>query len=180
MDSFKIHYKDQYAALKLGEFLSKYIMDPSAFFFLGSDKCIADSLGPLSGTMLKNNSTSINIFGTLKHPIHALNLQKYINIINQSEFQNIIAVDSSLSHKSEIGFIEISKGSISPGKGIGKNLPAIGDVAITGNVVSCSKKFNDIYVDVKLELIYEMATIICHGIETAMVISSKPATNKNL
>ena len=38
-----------------------------AIVCIGTDKCIADSLGPLVGTMLTKNNICIDVYGTLEN-----------------------------------------------------------------------------------------------------------------
>ena len=64
--------------MEIAEFLKKYIKPQTIIVCIGTDKCIGDCLGPLVGTLLKENSFPIPIYGTLANPIHALNLEKSI------------------------------------------------------------------------------------------------------
>lgn len=104
---------------------------------IGSDRVIGDCLGPLVGhklsSLLKNSG--IPIYGTLKNPVHAKNLNDTIKKI-RANIQNpyIIALDSSLGTNSHVGCVTLGKGSLHPGIGTGKNLPHVGDIFITGIV----------------------------------------------
>ena len=104
---------------------------------IGSDRVIGDCLGPLVGhklsSLLKNSG--ISVYGTLKKPVHAKNLdatQKKIRASIQNPY--IIALDSSLGTNSHVGFVTLGKGALHPGIGTGKNLTHVGDIFITGIV----------------------------------------------
>jgi len=73
--------------------------------------------------------------GCLSSPIHALNLRQSIyHIKNDIDNPFVIAIDAALGARSHIGRITVSNSPISPGKGVNKKLPAIGDISITGIV----------------------------------------------
>lgn len=140
----------------------------SAIVCIGTDKCIVDSLGPLTGTMLSKENLSIDIYGTLDKPVHALNINDYLKTIKKRNYDKIIAIDACLSNKKGQGVIEVREGAITPGKGIGKMLPEIGNISIIGVVDSAERDFQDLLQDTRLSLIYEMSEVICKGISTAV------------
>lgn len=102
---------------------------------IGTDRATGDCLGPLVGEEMIKFSSRYQVFGTLQSPIHALNIKEAINHI-YAYIPNpfIIAVDASLGDISHIGCVTVSNCPISPGKGVNKKLPAIGDISITGIV----------------------------------------------
>lgn len=102
---------------------------------IGTDRATGDCLGPLVGNQLKTSLPEIPIYGTLENPVHALNLEDTIKTIyleNDNPF--IIAIDASLGIQEHIGYATISNKPLSPGKGVNKKLPAIGNLSITGIV----------------------------------------------
>lgn len=100
---------------------------------IGTDRCIGDSLAPLVGTLLKDTKIKITSYGDLDYPIHAVNMQDRINKINEEHKDSfIIAIDACLGTTENNGSIIICNGPLSPGKGIGKDLPKVGDVSIKG------------------------------------------------
>jgi len=139
-----------------------------AIVCIGTDKCIIDSLGPLVGTMLSKENLDIDIYGTLENPVHAKNLIENIKIIKNKNYDKIIAIDACLSNNKNLGIIEAREGPITPGKGIGKILPEVGDLSIIGIVNSSNKEFHDLVQETRLSLIYEMAEVICEGIVLAV------------
>ena len=78
------------------------------------------------GFLLFSN-IGFKVRGTLKRPIHALNIRKFIKSINLDDYF-VIAIDASAG--SDVGSIIIQKGSLHPGAASGKQLPSIGDIAI--------------------------------------------------
>ena len=168
MNTIEVHYKNSFATMKIGQYLETQMNTNSAIVCIGTDKCIVDSLGPLIGTMLSKENLNIDIYGTLDKPVHAMNINDCMKTINRKNYDKIIAIDACLSNKKNQGVIEVRKGPITPGKGIGKLLPEIGDISIIGVVDSSERDFHDLVQDTRLSLIYEMSEIICKGISIAM------------
>ena len=102
---------------------------------IGTDRATGDCLGPLVGDYLKSMLPNLPVFGTLAHPVHALNLEETISQIYET-YDNpfIIAVDASLGVPEHIGYATLSSSPLIPGKGVNKKLPAIGNISITGIV----------------------------------------------
>lgn len=132
---------------------------------IGSDRATGDSLGPLVGYKLKRAGVPhIDILGTLEHPVHAGNLSQIAEII-QKDFPRafVIAVDASLGKKSHIGRVTFQRTSIKPGIGVGKILPAIGDVSITGIVNVSGGSSGQKLQSTRLHTVMDMADFICDG-----------------
>lgn len=105
---------------------------PLAFVCIGSPLVLGDCLGPIIGTILSQNQCR-HVYGTLAQPIHALNLSTacmQLNATDEPPF--VIAIDAALGTTAQTGYITIKKGPLFPGKGVGKKLPPIGDIQITG------------------------------------------------
>lgn len=166
MNPIEVHYKNSFAAIKIGSFLADH-MNNAAIVCIGTDKCIIDSLGPLTGTLLVKENIKADVYGTLDKPVHAMNIYDYVKNLKRKKYDCIIAIDACLSNKKNQGIIEVREGSITPGKGIGKFLPEIGDVSIIGIVDSSDKEFHDLVQDTRLSLIYDMAETICQGLLNA-------------
>jgi putative sporulation protein YyaC len=139
----KIHVDDQLAAekiyLALMDKLTRYEAlhtEPVILLCIGTDRSTGDCLGPLVGTQLGyQNQDLFQIYGTLDQPVHAGNLQEYLNMIHK-QYNNpfIIAVDACLGSVENIGYINIGEGSLQPGAGVNKSLPSVGQIYITGIV----------------------------------------------
>ncbi|MFD2117409.1 spore protease YyaC [Paenibacillus yanchengensis] len=129
---------------------------------IGSDRSTGDALGPLTGTALQQyKSSNFKIYGTLKDPVHALNLADTINEINDSyRHPFIIAIDACLGKTTSVGNIQANAGPIYPGAGVNKKLPPIGDVHITGIVNVGGFMEYIVLQNTRLFLVQEMAHII--------------------
>ncbi len=106
------------------------------FFCIGTNQVTGDSLGPLTGSQLKMlNLPHTTVYGTWKNPVHALNLEDiWKNAKKKHHDSCFIAIDASFGPKSHLGNICIENRPIYPGQGVGKSLPPVGDIAITGIV----------------------------------------------
>lgn len=131
---------------------------------IGTDKSTGDCLGPLTGSILDSLNFK-NIYGTLKNPVHALNLEKTVNYI-YDKYDNpfVIAVDASLGIYKNIGAINMWEGALAPGSGISKKLINVGDVSVTGIVNSYSLNGFMQLQSSKLSVVMDMAYIIGEGI----------------
>lgn len=132
---------------------------------IGTDKNIADSLGPMVGTMLSKYYPTC-VQGTLEAPIHAMNIHKFVDDY-YSHLNNclVIAIDATLSDKMDKYDILVEKGSVKPGAGTGKNLPHIGDIKVCGCV---GKTENSLFDDKSTRLydIYRTANQITEIVAT--------------
>lgn len=110
-------------------------VDNTVILCIGTDRATGDCLGPLVGDHLQKTLPDIAVYGTLKNPVHALNLEETIqNIYQTFSSPFIIAIDASLGTKEHIGYATLSHTPLVPGKGVNKKLPAIGNLSITGIV----------------------------------------------
>ena len=165
LQKLKINYNSDSASLEIAEFLKKYIKSQTIIVCIGTDKCIGDCLGPLVGTLLKENNFSIPIYGTLANPIHALNLEKSIlEIKNKYPNFTILGIDACLGDANSIGEVHVRDFPIHPGKGVGKMLPDVGDISIIGIIDSSDNSEFFTSRSIRLNLIFEMAKVISNGI----------------
>ena len=87
-------------ALQLSYYLNDLICETIrpgqdiVFLCIGSDRSTGDSLGPLLGYKLKylENYSGFHVFGDLKHPVHATNLEFYIENINTPNIIKVILI----------------------------------------------------------------------------------------
>lgn len=128
--------------------------------FIGTDKCTGESLGPLIGTKLekrKGIKSKVDIYGTLNHPIHSMNLEDTFNEIDE-ETNLIIVIDAALSGDAEVGDIIIDTGSIFPGIAVGKKLTPRGDISISGIIGKSENELNmEILFSTRLAIVYNLA-----------------------
>lgn len=149
------------------------------FVCIGTDRTTGDSLGPLIGYKLrfvKNNN--INIYGSLENPIHSNNLSDILDKIKTNYKEPfIIAVDARLGAFQNVGKIFIDNKPLHPGSSLGKDLPPIGDMNITGIVnISGNSEFM-ILQNTRLYTVMSLADSIAGGIYHFIL---KSVGNKNL
>lgn len=163
--NIRTFYDTDGAEFVISNFLRNFVDDKFLVICIGTDRYIGDSLGPLVGTMLEKLDVSYPVFGTLQNPIHAVNLKKQLTYI-QYTYPNhkIIALDACLGAEDNIGSIQLKQGCLFPGKGVGKKLPAVGDISIVGIVDSCEHEDFFFLHNIRLNLIMKMAEVIAKGI----------------
>lgn len=169
----KVHCEDPLAEVKISWDLCKRINDTLIFpqqdkvlLCVGTDRSTGDCLGPLVGTKIQAaNQSYLHVYGTLEQPVHAGNLQEKIDEIN-FRFNNpyIIAIDACLGNLENIGNINVGLGTIQPGAGVKKDLPAVGDIHITGIVnVGGFLEFM-VLQNTRLNTVFKLAEVISGAI----------------
>ena len=142
---------------------------------IGTDRSTGDSLGPLVGTKLSQHNPPFQVLGTLDQPVHAANLAETMERIGINPPGWTIAIDASLGNMDGVGMVNIGMGSLQPGAGVNKRLPAVGDVYITGivNVGGFMEYF--VLQNTRLSLVVKMADIISSGLLHAFAINKTMA-----
>lgn len=74
------------------------------------------------------------VYGTIDKPVHALNLEDTLSSSIDHSNTLVIALDAALEEAENIGHIKTSYDTIYPGNGVGKNLPPVGDIQMSGIV----------------------------------------------
>lgn len=157
----KVNYENENIVQILNSVLKDLIDENTVVVCIGTDRAIGDALGPLVGTMLKNSDFKFPVYGTLDNPIHALNIYESIEHIKLSHPKgNFLAIDACLGSRSSIGNVQVRKGPILPGKGVGKKLPQIGNYSIVGIVDKIDENNRFSFNNVRLSFILELAEII--------------------
>lgn len=106
------------------------------FACIGTDRSTGDALGPLVGQKLeKLGMDTRRVLGTLENPLHAMNMaERLAPVLNAPNRPLIVAIDAALGPLTSVGSIAVREGGIRPGQGVGKDLPEIGDISVTGTV----------------------------------------------
>jgi len=172
----KTNYITQENKLEMIKYVKDFINvnDEVVIVNIGTDLILADSLFPIVGTMLEENNCPIKVYGTINNPIHALNLNDKLEEIKRLHpHAKIIGGDACLGNEADIGEIQCRDYPIEPGKGVGKTLPKVGDISIVG--ITGKEDTFELFTskNVRLSLIYGMATAITDIILTACDSSSK-------
>ena len=115
--------------------------DGVVFLCIGTDRSTGDSLGPLIGYKLKEQKIRrVEIVGTLERPVHAMNLEQSVAMIERCYPNHVIvAVDASVGSAEHVGCVTLGRGALRPGLGVCKDLQEVGDIFITGIVGGCKK-----------------------------------------
>lgn len=142
------------------------------FLCIGTDRATGDSLGPLTGHKLmglpKING-QLKLYGTLDKPVHAANLKSTVRQIHRMHSQPlIVAIDACLGRTTHIGYLTIGTGSVTPGAGVSRSLPKVGDVAITGIVNFSGVMEALILQNTRLNIVMKMADVISGGISNGL------------
>jgi putative sporulation protein YyaC len=175
----RILHDDLQASESLAEELLSYtsslLSRPIVFVCIGTDRSTGDSLGPLVGTLLEEKEiNSFHVYGTLDDPIHAVNLEeKLVEISAKHHDPYLIGIDACLGRLKSVGVIQVGDGPVRPGAGVNKELPAVGNIHITG-IVNVSG-FMEFFVlqNTRLNLVMKMAKTISNGIYQASLLHPK-------
>lgn len=146
--------------------------EPPVVVCIGSDLSVGDSLGPVTGTKLKEKLAGLNVYvyGTLARPITAHEV-KYTNqfLKNTHPGSPIIAIDAAVGAAGDIGLIKIAGRGLTPGSGANKRLAKIGDVSVMGIVAEKSLFNYSLFSATRLNVVYKMAEIISEGVATFLI-----------
>ncbi len=174
--TFYIDTSKENSSQKIAYLLKKCILhhpgqwSELVFLCIGTDRVTGDCLGPYVGYQLSRFEVrGAFIYGTLAHPVHALNLP---SVIEQIELVHpdalVIAIDASLGQKKHLGYVTIGDGALCPGAGVQKNLPPVGDIHITG-IVNISGILEHLTLQTtRLSTVVAMADAITQGILTIL------------
>lgn len=159
----KAHFEDKNATEKMETRLEEVFQSarqrPSIILCIGTDRSTGDSLGPLIGTYLSRlGLPKLTVFGTLEQPVHATNLTENLQYI-QGTYNDpfIIAIDACLGKMDSVGNITLANGPLKPGAGVHKDLPAVGEVHLTGIVNVGGFMEYMVLQNTRLNLVWKMA-----------------------
>lgn len=134
---------------------------------IGSDLSVGDSLGPVTGTKLKERLAGTNcyVYGTLSRPITAHEV-KYMNDFLKATHpaSPVIAIDAAVGLAGDIGLIKIARRAIKPGSGANKRLAKVGDISIMGIIAEKSVFNYALFSATRLNVVYKMSEIIAEGV----------------
>lgn len=149
---------------------SKKAEETLVLLCVGTDKITGDCLGPLVGTKLMERNCSSPLYGTLKHPVHAVNLASVLSelrLLYPTSF--FLAIDAAVGPVEKIGYVSLSCSPLTPGKGINRTLPPIGNISITGIVGESGQNSEWELPYTRLYLVNKLADYICEGILHSMI-----------
>jgi putative sporulation protein YyaC len=155
---------------------------PPVVVCIGSDLAIGDSLGPVTGSLLKYKTQGVNCFlyGTLAAPVTAKEIKYLRSFLKKTHPKSqILAIDAAVGEKGDIGVIRITDSPLFPGAGANKQLGCLGDVSILGVVAEKSVSNYGILNTTRLNLVYTMAEIISEGVSALLWERAKKPLSKN-
>lgn len=162
--------------LALKKILGDSFSEPPVILCIGSDLSVGDSLGPVTGTKLKEKLSGCNlyVYGTLSKPITAHEV-KYMNeFLSLTHPQSpVIAIDAAVGLAGDIGLIRVTKKAIKPGSGANKKLARVGDVSIMGIIAEKSMFNYSLFSATRLNIVYKMSEIIAEGVAAYVLESEK-------
>ena len=144
---------------------------PPVVVCIGSDLAIGDSLGPITGSLLKHKTQGLGVFiyGTLSAPITAKEVKFLRPFLKETHADSqIIAVDAAVGAEGDIGLIRLSDCPLYPGAGANKRLGAIGDISILGIVAEKSLTNYGLLNTTRLNLVYSMAQIVSDALSALL------------
>lgn len=169
---FRIHHSETGAVWKLSTHLLETIpfhLENIIFLCIGTDRSTGDALGPLTGSLLTERKTfSLPVVGTLKEPLHALNLEEKLHAV-QAEHPDafLVAIDACLGKGTSIGQLILQKEPLFPGQAVGKDLPAVGHMSIKGVVNVSGFMEHAVLQSTRLHLSFEMSRVLARAIHLA-------------
>lgn len=174
---FKIDHTLDHAKDDLADRLRAYVQGsqgrPIVIVCIGTDRSTGDSLGPLVGSRLVSliDSDVYPVYGTLESPVHAVNLKETVELIYQEHMNPfVIAIDACLGQLQSVGMVTLGEGPVKPGAGVNKELPAVGDIHLTGivNVGGFMEYF--VLQNTRLSIVIKMAETIAQSIALSLQI----------
>ncbi len=134
---------------------------PPVVLCIGSDLAIGDSLGPVTGTLLRKKEFRGFVYGTLKSPVTAKEIGYIENFLRKTHPRSkIIAVDAAVGEEADVGLIKVIGGPLRPGSGANKRLGKVGDVSILGIVARKSAFSYSLLNLTRLNMVYSMAEAV--------------------
>ena len=140
---------------------------PPVVVCIGSDLVIGDSLGPITGSMIKYKTQGLQFFlyGTLAAPVTAKEVRYLHSFLKETHKGSpVLAIDAAVGDKGDIGLIRLNDTPLRPGAGANKKLGEVGDISIMGVVAEKSVSNYGLLNTTRLGLVYSMAEIISDSV----------------
>ena len=150
---------------------SELFRTPPVIVCIGSDLAIGDSLGPVTGSMLKYKTQGLGafIYGTLSSPVTAKEIRYVRSFLKETHKDSlVIAVDAAVGVEGDVGLNKISDTPLLPGAGANKKLGAIGDISVMGIVAERSIANYGLFNTTRLNLVYTMSEIVSDALSSLL------------
>jgi putative sporulation protein YyaC len=178
----RVRVEDPQAVAVLGAFLRQQVerlqrrgRASLIVLCIGSDRSTGDALGPLVGSLLLRNGLGRDqVAGDLGNPVHASNLRRtWADLVRGRPDAAVLAVDACLGRQESVGTLAAGAGPLRPGAGVNKDLPAVGDLYLTGTVNVSGFMEYFVLQNTRLSLVVNMAEKMAAAILSAL--SGQPA-----
>lgn len=180
-EEIRVHMDDEAAADRIARAVRRMGAELAApadglvLLCIGTDRSIGDALGPLVGSLLvERGPWPFRVLGTLEQPVHAGNLAEAVARLRVDYRRPlVVAVDACLGRAESIGYVSVGRGALRPGAGVNKNLPAVGNVYVTGvvNVGGFMEYF--VLQNTRLNLVMRMAKTAAAGLGVGLTALSR-------
>lgn len=129
---------------------------------IGTDRSTGDAFGPLVGQALARHWRAPGaVIGTVAEPLHALNMAERTAHLSGEQTPIVIAIDAALGALASVGSVALSDQGIRPGEGVGKDIPRLGEIAITGIVnVQAGALSAQVLQSTRLFLVQQLAELV--------------------
>ncbi len=169
---FSFHYYNALAETGLFMALNRFLGEtktPPVVLCIGSDLAVGDSLGPLTGTLLRKRSDFRGyVYGTLKNPVTAREVKYVGEFLRKTHPDSkIVAVDAAVGEDTDVGLIKATDAALRPGSGANKRLGRIGDVSVLGIVAKKTAFSYSVLNLTRLNMVWSMAEVVA-GALTAL------------
>lgn len=144
---------------------------PPVVVCIGSDLAIGDSLGPITGSLLKYKTQGLPfyLYGTLAAPVTAKEIAYMRTFLRETHpTSQVVAIDAAVGNKGDIGLIRVTDSPLLPGAGADKKLGEIGDVTIMGIVAEKSLQNYGLLNTTRLNLVYTMSELISEALSALL------------
>lgn len=98
---------------------------------IGTMRVTGDSVGPRVGDILKARGVNCFVYGDSISNVNAHKLEMYQNLLSVCHAGDIvIAVDAALGENEDVGRVKITKNGLFPGRALGRESKAVGDIGV--------------------------------------------------
>ena len=142
---------------------------------IGSDLAVGDSLGPVTGTLVKRRGANCYVYGTLKNPVTAKEVKYVESFLRKTHpSSKIVAVDAAVGEESDVGLVKVVDAPLRPGAGANKRLGKVGDVSVLGIVARKTAFSYSLLNLTRLNMVYAMSEMIA-GALTSLALRAEEA-----
>ncbi len=178
---YSFHFYNTLAETGIMMALTKFLGElkaPPVVLCIGSDLAVGDSLGPITGTLLRRKGEMYGyVYGTLKNTVTAKEV-RYVDAFLRKTHPDskIIAVDAAVGEEGDVGLVKVIDAPLKPGAGANKRLGKVGDVSVLGIVAKKSAFSYSLLNLTRLNMVYTMSEIIA-GALSSFALRAEGAEN---